>query len=379
MFSPDSKALMYASRSGELLAWDTSSWASTSTVTLGEEYRLLNFELEGKLLIGLTNETNTLTLWDPIAGTKMGTIRGGDKEIYDYVISPDGKMLATIFRDDTTLWSLPSCNQLQSLPHPYGVRHLAFSPTGPQIATSLNREITLWDAYDDWLSDEEARMDLGLEALHQEYTKKPYSATLAWLQHHDRYKREENFYERSVNRGKDEDDVLIRAFSELAFEREPEAIIKTSADTPILALQSWPAHATVRCGSRERKWKRQLREQVPIVMQTRRHWCTNTSSGVAHLKRRSKSLRSMASIQDDFKSIPTKLEEPLTDEMKETLTLRSQKIHALSMWILHSTMTAALAKRLLHHKQIEDAKARWEADRLISQHHAAERAAWVSM
>lgn len=83
--------------------------------------------------------------------------------------------------------------------------------------------------------------------------------------------------------------------------------------------------------------------------------------------------------QNDFKVIPTKLEEPPTDEITETLNLRSQRIHALSGWILHSTLTAALAKRILRRKQIEDTKARWEADKLISQHHAAEKAAWVTM
>ncbi|GAM40423.1 hypothetical protein TCE0_039r12764 [Talaromyces pinophilus] len=42
-------------------------------------------------------------------------------------------------------------------------------------------------------------------------------------------------------------------------------------------------------------------------------------------------------------------------------------------------MTAAIVKRILHRKQIQDAKARWEADKLISQHHIAEKAAWVAM
>ncbi|KAF3402724.1 hypothetical protein DPV78_004405 [Talaromyces pinophilus] len=41
-------------------------------------------------------------------------------------------------------------------------------------------------------------------------------------------------------------------------------------------------------------------------------------------------------------------------------------------------MTATPAKRILHRKQIQDAKARWEADKLIRQHHTAEKAAWVA-
>jgi hypothetical protein len=372
---------MYASRSGELLVWDTSSWASTSTVTLGGKYQLLNFELEGKLLIGLANETNTLIIWDPISGTKIGTICGGDKSLSDYVISPDGKMLATIQSDDTTLWSLPSCNQLQLLPHsrPANDVRLAFSPTGRQLAISNNAEITLWDAYGDWLSDEEARMDLELAALHQAYTKKPYAQTLTWLQHRDRYERQEQSYGHGANNEEDEDDLAIRAFSELVYEREPQAIIKSLCRYSYLSVAAmvgsrygWMGESAMKSAA-ERvcpQWYGDYGRDILVYKHAFRG---------STLKKAIAVFKKYGIHQSNFTIIPAKLEEPRTDEMKETLNLRSQRIHALSAWILHSTMTAALAKRLLHHKQLEDAKARWETDRLISQHHAAEKAAWVAM
>lgn len=130
MFSPDSKALMCASKRGDLMVWDTSSWAS-STVSLGGKYKQLNFELERKALIGLSEEyPMRLTLWEPIAGTKIGTIC----EVYRYFISRDGKMLATTQPFGTALWSLPSLNQLQLLPKiNSNVECLAFSPTADRL------------------------------------------------------------------------------------------------------------------------------------------------------------------------------------------------------------------------------------------------------
>jgi WD40 repeat protein len=90
VFSSDSKAFIRASGTGKISMLDTGSWASIRAVEHGEEYRSIKFAPEGKLVLGLTADTNTITIWDPATGSKSGTIQGGTSKIHDFVLSPDG-------------------------------------------------------------------------------------------------------------------------------------------------------------------------------------------------------------------------------------------------------------------------------------------------
>ncbi|CAN5217722.1 hypothetical protein BH20ACI2_BH20ACI2_05450 [soil metagenome] len=168
-FSPDSKTVATASLDDlSVRLWDSETGESKGTLIHPKPYEYANgvggvaFTADGKTLV--TSSSEKLYLWELTTGQIRNTLtdelvvfwegfkpRKGfshNDTIYELIISPDGKMLATGSRDGTAkIWDATKEELRVTLKgHKRGVHRLAFSPDGRILATGSNdKTAKLWD------------------------------------------------------------------------------------------------------------------------------------------------------------------------------------------------------------------------------------------
>jgi serine/threonine protein kinase len=99
-------------------------------------------------LLAANGDDDTVELWDPRTGERLGTLTGHSSWVHTVAFSPDGRLLATGSDDKTVrLWDPRTGERLRTLTgHQQSVAAVAFSPDGRLLATGgRDKAVLLWD------------------------------------------------------------------------------------------------------------------------------------------------------------------------------------------------------------------------------------------
>lgn len=139
VFAPDGKHIATSSRDRTLRFWDRQSGREAGPPLehpAGLRLEALHFSPDGKRAV--TAAGNSAYVWNLVGGHPVGPPLSHGDLVLDAQFSPDGRMVATVSRDDTArFWDFTTGLPLsEPLPHGARVEHLAFSPDGRWLATA---------------------------------------------------------------------------------------------------------------------------------------------------------------------------------------------------------------------------------------------------
>ena len=150
-FSPDGSLI--ATASGDLGArvWDAAKGSNRATSTLTghvDSTTAVAFSPDGSL-IATASEDRTARIWDAITGAHLTTLKGHNGAVLDVAFSPDGSLIATASADTTVrIWDTTGSHRgtITAPTIKVGVDAIAFSPDGSLIATaSDDRTARIWN------------------------------------------------------------------------------------------------------------------------------------------------------------------------------------------------------------------------------------------
>ena len=151
-FSTDGTTLMSVGslRQGDTVrSWDIDGNKEFAPMTLPQltVSNASTFSPDGKTLAGVTDNTNTIALWDLQTGTQRATLVGHTWFVETITFSSDSGLLASGDRTGAIyVWDTASAHRKKTLKgHQIAVKALAFSPDSSTLASMSHRSLRLWD------------------------------------------------------------------------------------------------------------------------------------------------------------------------------------------------------------------------------------------
>lgn len=144
-FSPCGKRLVSGSPD-RILLWDASVRADVLRLRKQFGVFALAYSGDGKRLVSVGGEDNSLVFFDSATGQDLLTMRA---DAHRFALSPDGKRLVSASRNGTLrIWDAEKGQQLLEFPaHKARIDAVAFSPDGKHIASGgHDRALKIWDA-----------------------------------------------------------------------------------------------------------------------------------------------------------------------------------------------------------------------------------------
>jgi WD40 repeat protein len=138
---------------GTIRLWNTESWRSVDTITTGRNGMCrLAISPDGSLLAAVWRSRGSAILWDLATRQeflRLSLRRDEDAEDLDLAFSPDGSQLAILSTGEVRLWDISSCQVLLEIDAP-GVHAIAYAPDGNTLATAgwdqkTDFDVKLWD------------------------------------------------------------------------------------------------------------------------------------------------------------------------------------------------------------------------------------------
>lgn len=149
-FSPDSHSL--ASASETVMIWDVISGKLKKTLSVRSGYNInsITFSHDGESIFSTSN--GTVRIWSISEDKEVFALQGpgGDtQESFSTLsLSLNGLLLASSSRAKIWLWDISPFLWPENCPAPTGnVRSLLFSPDRSFVASTTDKDLTLWDSY----------------------------------------------------------------------------------------------------------------------------------------------------------------------------------------------------------------------------------------
>jgi WD40 repeat protein len=151
-FSPDSRSLAVAYRTGDVRIYDPATGAARATLSGHIDAALLAVFSPDGTLLATSGFDHSVRIWSIPDGVARVVLDGHTDVVRTAVFSPDGKTLASASRDTTVrLWDLAADDPAETARvlrgHKDAVRCVAYSSNGELLATaSKDRTARLWNA-----------------------------------------------------------------------------------------------------------------------------------------------------------------------------------------------------------------------------------------
>ncbi len=145
--SPDGKKLLTGSRDYTAVLWDIESGAKLKVLEHPMMVKKVAFSPSGNRVLTIPYVSESI-LWDT-SGKQVASLSHGIM-ISDAAFSPDGTMIATVTNDDNTIriWDARTGTLLKRITgHDYGIRHVSFSADSRRLVShSSDNTVKLWNA-----------------------------------------------------------------------------------------------------------------------------------------------------------------------------------------------------------------------------------------
>lgn len=130
--------------------WDLDTGSERADFRRYIKGKTLALSPDGKLLATVYRDINTIQLWDVTAASKLAEFEGHPLSVTGLAFSPDGKTLASCSQDCTVkLWDVEAKTLRSVISLPPHVESVAYSPDGRVIAAGCyDGTVTLWDVTD---------------------------------------------------------------------------------------------------------------------------------------------------------------------------------------------------------------------------------------
>jgi WD40 repeat protein len=113
---------------------------------------VVSFSPNGNLMVAVSVESSTATLWDIPSGKKLFDLLGHTQPLYSAAFSQDGKRLATVGKDGIAMvWDAQTGKRIFTLAgHSASIWVAVFSKDGTRLATGgVDGVAKVWDISDD--------------------------------------------------------------------------------------------------------------------------------------------------------------------------------------------------------------------------------------
>ncbi|MCF7975157.1 MAG: protein kinase [Phycisphaerae bacterium] len=144
VFSPDGTRIATSSEDGAIKIWDTLSGSILLNVSENSDSIHLVLYMDNQRLVGGGSD-GTIRVWDAKTGQLALTMPGHSKKINDIAVSPDGRIVGSIYEDGTiALWDSATGQEIYTRKaYDTDGRFIAFSPDGEHFASGGSGHDTL--------------------------------------------------------------------------------------------------------------------------------------------------------------------------------------------------------------------------------------------